>query len=104
MPVSRYCEQPDYSCCGNYKSCCRRNILHDVRNIYSDPDNGEDADGFACKLTTGEGNVFSGCISYNNVDDGWDLYTKSATGAIGAVSIEDCVAYNNGVTSSGTSC
>ncbi|MBP2631357.1 MAG: Pectate disaccharide-lyase [Firmicutes bacterium] len=78
-------------------------ILNCTSHDNSDPDNGEDADGFACKLTTGEGNVFSGCISYNNVDDGWDLYTKSATGAIGVVTIEDCVAYNNGVTSSGTS-
>jgi hypothetical protein len=31
------------------------------------------------------------------------LYTKTATGAIGAVTIKNCVAYNNGVTSSGTS-
>ncbi|MDF2564779.1 MAG: Pectate disaccharide-lyase [Massilibacillus sp.] len=78
-------------------------ILNCTSHDNSDPDNGEDADGFACKLTTGEGNVFNGCISYNNVDDGWDLYTKTATGAIGAVTIKNCVAYNNGVTSSGTS-
>ncbi|AJQ25521.1 right-handed parallel beta-helix repeat-containing protein [Pelosinus fermentans] len=78
-------------------------ILNCTSHDNSDPDNGEDADGFACKLTTGEGNVFRGCISYNNVDDGWDLYTKSATGAIGAVTIEGCVAFNNGVTSDGTS-
>ncbi len=67
-----------------------------------DPDNGEDADGFACKLTTGPGNTFRGCISYNNVDDGWDLYTKSDTGAIDPVTFEDCIAYNNGVTSDGS--
>lgn len=66
-----------------------------------DPDNGEDADGFACKLTTGAGNKFIGCISYNNVDDGWDLYTKTETGAIEPVYFENCVSYNNGVTSSG---
>jgi hypothetical protein len=66
-----------------------------------DPDNGEDADGFACKLTTGTGNVFRGCIAHNNIDDGWDLFTKTDTGPIGPVTIENCVSYNNGFLSSG---
>ncbi|MCI1983102.1 MAG: right-handed parallel beta-helix repeat-containing protein [Oscillospiraceae bacterium] len=66
-----------------------------------DPDNGEDADGFACKLTAGNGNVFRQCIACYNTDDGWDLYTKKSTGAIGPVTIESCVAYSNGSTSSG---
>lgn len=56
----------------------------------------EDADGFAAKLTIGEGNVFDGCIAYNNADDGWDLYAKVETGSIGAVVIKNCVAYGNG--------
>ena len=56
----------------------------------------EDADGFAAKLTVGEGNVFDGCIAYNNADDGWDLYAKVETGSIGAVTIKNCVAYANG--------
>ena len=55
-----------------------------------------DADGFAAKLTCGEDNKFYGCISHNNIDDGWDLYAKSVSGEIGAVTIENCVAYNNG--------
>lgn len=67
-----------------------------------DPDDGEDADGFACKLTTGYGNVFRGCIARNNIDDGWDLYTKSDTGPIGPVVIEDCIAYSNGFLSDGS--
>ena len=62
---------------------------------------GENADGFAAKLTCGNGNVFDGCIAYNNVDDGWDLYTKSETGAIGSVTIKNCIAFRNGATSSG---
>ena len=45
----------------------------------------EDADGFAAKLTCGEGNVFRGCIAAYNADDGWDLFAKIATGKIGAV-------------------
>ena len=56
----------------------------------------EDADGFAAKLTCGPGNTFYGCIAAYNADDGWDMFAKSATGAIGAVSIYDCVTYRNG--------
>ncbi|WP_062078112.1 carbohydrate-binding protein [Demequina globuliformis] len=57
---------------------------------------GNDADGFAAKLTVGEGNVFRHNIAHHNIDDGWDLYAKSTTGPIGTVVIEDSVAYNNG--------
>lgn len=55
-----------------------------------------DADGFAAKLTVGEGNVFRHTIAHHNIDDGWDLYAKSTEGPIGTVIIEDSVAYNNG--------
>lgn len=75
-------------------------ILNCTSHDNSDP-TGEDADGFACKLTTGVGNVFKGCIAYNNIDDGWDLYTKADSGQIGAVLLEDCVAFANGVSSTG---
>lgn len=63
---------------------------------------GEDADGFAAKLTTGTGNVFRYAVSHHNIDDGWDLYTKSDTGPIGPVTIEDSLSYNNGTLSDGT--
>ncbi|MBT2418574.1 right-handed parallel beta-helix repeat-containing protein [Streptomyces sp. ISL-22] len=63
---------------------------------------GEDADGFAAKLTTGNGNVFRNTVAHNNIDDGWDLYTKSDTGAIGPVTIEDSLAYANGTLSDGS--
>ncbi|KWV31253.1 cellulose-binding domain-containing protein [Micromonospora rifamycinica] len=63
---------------------------------------GEDADGFAAKLTVGSGNVFRYAVSHNNIDDGWDLYTKTDTGPIGVVTIEDSLAYNNGTLSNGT--
>ncbi|HFD6904574.1 TPA: LPXTG cell wall anchor domain-containing protein [Enterococcus faecium] len=56
----------------------------------------EDADGFAAKLTIGEGNVFDGCIAYHNADDGWDLFAKNETGSIGKVVIKNSVAYRNG--------
>ena len=64
---------------------------------YRNHDGGfEDADGFAAKLTIGDGNVFDGCIAYNNADDGWDLYAKAGTGPIGSVTIRNCISYENG--------
>ncbi|MEU5220607.1 CBM35 domain-containing protein [Streptomyces sp. NPDC020807] len=63
---------------------------------------GEDADGFAAKLTVGSGNVFRYAVSHHNIDDGWDLYTKTDTGPIGVVTIEDSLAYDNGTLSDGT--
>ena len=62
---------------------------------------GENADGFAAKLTCGEGNVFDGCISYCNSDDGWDLFAMSATGPIGVITIRNCVSFGNGTLSNG---
>lgn len=56
----------------------------------------EDADGFAAKLTVADGNVFDGCIAAYNADDGWDLFAKVETGAIGQVVIQNCVAFKNG--------
>jgi len=61
-----------------------------------DTDQGEDADGFGAKVTAGENNTFDGCISYNNSDDGWDLFTQQKTGAVGSSIIKNCVAFNNG--------
>ncbi|MEU4244415.1 hypothetical protein [Actinoplanes sp. NPDC026619] len=63
---------------------------------------GEDADGFAAKLTVGSGNVFRYDVSHNNIDDGWDLYAKTDTGPIGVVTIEDSLSYSNGTLSNGT--
>lgn len=65
-------------------------------NNYDNETYGENADGFAAKLTIGYGNVFDGCIAYRNSDDGWDLYAKSDSGNIGAVIIYNSVAFENG--------
>jgi hypothetical protein len=56
----------------------------------ADPDN-EDADGFAAKLDIGPGNEFHGCRSWNNSDDGWDLFE-----ADDLVVIDNCWAFYNG--------
>lgn len=79
-----------YSCWPAYnlvKNCTSYNNCDPTR---------QDADGFGVKLTVGDGNVLYGCVAYNNVDDGYDLYAKSVTGSIGAVTIDSCIAYNNG--------
>ena len=75
------------------KNCTARNNCDDATM--------ENADGFAAKLTCGEGNVFDGCISYNNSDDGWDLYAKTETGPTGVVTIKNCIAFRNGFTENG---
>ena len=75
------------------KNCTSRNNCDDATM--------ENADGFAAKLTCGEGNIFDGCIAYNNSDDGWDLYAKEATGPIGKVTIKNCIAFRNGFTEDG---
>ncbi|MDE7440383.1 MAG: right-handed parallel beta-helix repeat-containing protein [Clostridia bacterium] len=65
-------------------------------NNYDNETFGENADGFAAKLTVGYGNVFDGCIAYRNSDDGWDLYAKTDSGNIGTVIMYNCVAFENG--------
>ncbi|SPL89720.1 unnamed protein product [[Actinomadura] parvosata subsp. kistnae] len=76
-------------------------ILSALSHDNADSD-GEDADGFAAKLTVGSGNVFRYAVARNNIDDGWDLYTKTDTGPIGPVTIEDSLSYNNGTLSDGS--
>ncbi len=63
---------------------------------YDDETYGENADGYACKLTAGFGNVFDGCIAFRNSDDGWDLYAKEDSGNIGTVVLYNCLSFENG--------
>lgn len=75
------------------------NLMLNVTSFDNRDPSDNNADGFAAKLTSGVGNIFRGAIAYNNIDDGWDLYTKSGSGEIGAVLIEDSIAFNNGFVS-----
>jgi hypothetical protein len=59
---------------------------------------GENADGFAAKLHIGPGNVFQGCRSWNNADDGWDLFAANDV-----VVITGCWSFLNGKTLGGES-
>ncbi|MBQ0050953.1 MAG: fibronectin type III domain-containing protein [Treponema sp.] len=72
------------------------NIIYGCESFGNSDPAQNNADGFASKLTSGEGNKFINCVSHHNVDDGWDLYSKIETGPIGAVLLENCIAYANG--------
>ena len=78
------------------------NLIKNCTSFNNSDASGENADGFAAKLTCGEGNVFDGCMSYNNSDDGWDLYAKSETGPIGVVTLRNCIAFRNGKLTNGS--
>ncbi|HEY5297943.1 MAG TPA: right-handed parallel beta-helix repeat-containing protein [Verrucomicrobiae bacterium] len=58
---------------------------------YDAPTHGQNADGFSAKWIFGPGNVFSGCRSWENADDGWDLWMGTNT-----VVITNCWAFRQG--------
>jgi hypothetical protein len=53
--------------------------------------NGGNADGFSAKFTVGPGNVFRGCRSWYNSDDGWDFWR-----ATNAIVVDHCITFSNG--------
>ena len=69
---------------------CKSNENYDTQNA------GENADGFACKLSGGAGNKFTSCVANHNSADGWDLYGQPYT-----VQILSCTATNHGYGSNG---
>ena len=69
----------------------------DSHDNYDAATGGENADGIDAKLDIGPGNIFRGCRSWNNSDDGYDLF-----GVTQVVTIDNCWAMLNGHTSNGT--
>lgn len=63
--------------CDSYRNC----------NVQA---NGENGDGFAAK--EGTGTVFRGCRSWENADDGWDVY-----GGNQPILVDSCWSWGNGV-------
>ena len=61
----------DGTCAYNYIVNC------DSYNNCDSHKSGGNADGFACKLFCGPGNIFEGCRAWNNSDDGWDMYSNT---------------------------
>ncbi|WP_281299102.1 InlB B-repeat-containing protein [Flavobacterium limnophilum] len=97
LQISRY-----YAAYTSISQWPSNNLILNCESFDNKDSLAENADGFAAKLTCGQGNIFRGCLSHNNSDDGWDLYTKSKTGPIGAILFENCVAYNNGTLTNGS--
>jgi hypothetical protein len=69
----------------------------DSHDNYDATTGGENADGIDAKLDIGPGNIFRGCRSWNNSDDGYDLF-----GVTQVVTIDNCWAMLNGHLASGT--
>ncbi len=59
---------------------------------YLNQENVDNADGFACKLSPGAGNIFRGCRSWTNGDDGFDFYYTRFQ-----IIVEDCWTFHNGI-------
>ena len=71
---------------------CAYNLIENCDSYLNyDFDNHGDADGFACKMHNGKGNVFKGCRAWRNCDDAWDLYETDY-----AVGLIDCWAWESG--------
>lgn len=80
-----------------YNSAHDCNITYSKSNENYDSQNGgENADGFACKLSGGAHNRFDHCTANHNSDDGWDLYGQPYT-----VTITNCTSTNHGYGSNG---
>ncbi len=75
----------------NDGSIASYNLVLNCDSYYNDK-NTDNADGFACKLSPGAGNVFRGCRSWANGDDGWDFYYSRFQ-----IIVEDCWTFRNGL-------
>ncbi len=58
---------------------------------YDNDSKGGDADGFAAKMHCGQGIVFTGCRSWENSDDGWDLFETDYS-----ITISNCWQWHSG--------
>ncbi len=63
----------------------------DSTRSYDPPKYGSDADGFGAKDSLGANNVFRGCRSWENSDDGWDFWMATSP-----VLIDTCWTWGNG--------
>ncbi len=81
-----------------YNSSAKNNTVSGCTSSsnYDTANGGENADGFACKLSASTGNSFANCAANSNSDDGYDLYD-----AAGVVTFTSCSASSNGKGSNG---
>jgi len=72
--------------------CAYNKIINcDSYRNYDYDNYGSDADGFACKMHNGKGNIFYGCRAWENADDAWDLFETDWP-----VEIHHCWAWHSG--------
>ena len=73
------------NCCGNLiKNCDSHHNFDYQSGSLTSPNFGGNADGFADKqyVNNGAPNVYEGCRSWANSDDGWDFYDKTGSSII----------------------
>ena len=78
-------DRRDWPCHNLIEDCCS----YENRDVSE-----SNADGFACKVASGAGNVFQNCVSFLNADDGFDLFTKNCV--TGPVTLRNCRSFLNG--------
>ena len=76
------------------------NLILNCDSFFNADSSIENADGFACKLEAGSGNVFKNCRAWNNLDDGWDGYLRENDNI--TTTYTNCWAINNGYLEDGT--
>ncbi len=102
LEEAKYCilEQLDvYGCCNagiQLRSGGNNTVVNcDSHDNFDYQDNGGNADGFADKQGDAcPGNVYIGCRSWNNSDDGWDSFQRVTDGT--PTVYINCITYNNG--------
>jgi hypothetical protein len=75
------------------------NLILNCDSFFNADSSLENADGFACKLNAGTGNIFRGCRAWQNLDDGWDGYLRDTDNI--STTYENCWAFDNGKLKSG---
>ena len=102
LEKAKYCilEQVDvYGCCNagiQLRSGGNNMVINcDSHDNFDYQAKGGNADGFADKQGDAcPGNVYIGCRSWNNSDDGWDSYGRVTSGT--PTVYINCITYNNG--------
>ncbi|MBO4589350.1 MAG: hypothetical protein J5698_00035 [Bacteroidaceae bacterium] len=101
-------ENCSFSRCGDtglqIKNLGAYNKIINCDSYFNRDDSDGDADGFAVKLSHGDGNYFYGCRAWNNSDDGWDGFIRRDGGFPDDITttLDACWALSNGFLEDGT--
>lgn len=85
------------------KNLAADNLIINCDAYYNTDSTHGDADGFAVKISHGNGNYFYGCRAWQNSDDGWDQFIKKEGGFPDDITttLEYCWAFRNGYLENG---